>query len=112
MAGEKSTKKSTKKTTKKSTARPIKKAPVAAPEIPPESSRDAGGEAIGFPSGGYHMTKVEQLREAVSIARAFANLADSLLALPDGDKFGTALSGAVTRRSMDLTRALAEYRKS
>lgn len=87
-----------------------------APPSAPVGPSGAPGEAIGGAPGKHVDSKVRALREAISLARAFANLGDSLLATAtpknrERVNFGSRLSGAVRRRSMDLTQALAKFRK-
>ncbi len=53
------------------------------------------------------------IKEALAAAREFVRRADDLLKDPNRDWkiIGTAKSAAVRRQSMELTRALAEFRR-
>lgn len=58
--------------------------------------------------------QVEQIKVARSLAMKFIHLADELTKSQDPQNlllFGSKLSGALRRSSLDLTRALAEMRK-
>lgn len=107
------------------TAKKIEAKPTPPPAVFSKSPDPDAAEAFLRPSDGPGATIAEgarplprvdrqgRLRAAVEASRKFLALSEALLRGPDDWQIsGCKLSGAVRRASMDLTRALADYRRS